>query len=160
MSVPDSTGQDVAPQIPQGRPKSGRIWKLKQTMRFSSQQRQGVVSHLNNTFVEKERLRENRDRMLSLEREMKEAKKQEMREEKERREAQKKRRMENEYKNSVYQSLNPEKLKGMSKKQLRSVKKTAMNKNGQIELVNLFGSSAAPPSTYSAGQQKKRKRKD
>ena len=32
--------------------------------------------------------------------------------------------------------MNPEKLKGMSKKQLRSIKKTAMNEHGQVELVN------------------------
>lgn len=126
----------AAIHIPEGRPKSGRIWKLKQTTRFSFQQRQGVVSHLNKSFEEKELAREKKDRMLSLEREMREDNKRKAIEEKQRREDQQKRRMENEYKNSVYQTLRPEKLKGMSKKQLRMVRKTAMNKNGQLELVN------------------------
>ena len=126
----------AAIQIPEGRPKSGRTWKLKQTSRFSFQQRQGVVSHLNKSFEEKELIRAKKDRMLALEREMKEDNKRKAIEEKQRREDQQKRRMENEYKNSVYQTLRPEKLKGMSKKQLRMVRKTAMNKNGQLELVN------------------------
>ena len=34
--------------------------------------------------------------------------------------------------------IKPDKLKKMNKKQLRMVKKTAMNKNGQIELVNPY----------------------
>ena len=126
----------AAIHIPEGRPKSGRHWKLKQTTRFSFQQRQGVVSHLNKSFEEKELIREKKERMLALEREMKEDNKRKAIEEKQRREDQQKRRMENEYKNSVYQTLRPEKLKGMSKKQLRMVRKTAMNKNGQLELVN------------------------
>ena len=126
----------LASQIPEGRPKSGRLWKQKQTTRFSFQQRQGVVGHLNKSFEEKELIREKKDRMLALEREMKEDNKRKAIEEKQRREDQQKRRMANEYKNSVYQTLRPEKLKGMSKKQLRMVRKTAMNKNGQLELVN------------------------
>lgn len=126
----------VDAQIPEGRPKSGRTWKVKQTSRFSFQQRQGVVGHLNKTLEEKEEIRQKKDRMLALEREMKEENRQKAIEEKQRREDQQKRRMANEYKNSVYQTLRPEKLKGMSKKQLRMVRKTAMNKNGQLELVN------------------------
>jgi hypothetical protein len=61
--------------------------------------------------------------------------------------------MDNEYKNSVYQELKHETLKGMSKKQLRMVKKTAMNKNGQVELVSLYGNNGNPT------EIKKKKRK-
>ena len=43
---------------------------------------------------------------------------------KEARELKQKIRMQNEYKTSSYQVINPEKLKGMSKKQLRNIKKT------------------------------------
>eukprot|EP01035_Chromulina_nebulosa_P016916 gene16916-22407_t len=49
--------------------------------------------------------------------------------------------MANEYKNSLYQVINPSKLKTMSKKQLRLIKKTSVNKNGQVELVNPWQSS-------------------
>jgi hypothetical protein len=41
--------------------------------------------------------------------------------------------------------LKPEKLKGMSKKQLRSVRKTAVNKFGQVELVNPWGAGNEKP---------------
>ena len=41
--------------------------------------------------------------------------------------------------------LKPEKLKGMSKKQLRNVKKTTVNKFGQVELANLYGDGSAKP---------------
>ena len=142
------------PVIPEGRPKSGRVWKVKQKTRASAQNRRGVVAHMSRTFEEKERLRTEKDRVLSLERELKAEKKQKVLEEKERREAQQKRRMENEYKNSVYQTLRPEKLKGMSKKQLRMVKKTAMNKNGQIELVDPFSGKSASSSSKSAKKRK------
>jgi hypothetical protein len=128
----------VEKMIPEGRPKSGRTWKVKQKTRASTQNRQGVVAHMAKTFEEKERLRMEKERMLSYERELKEEKKQKIADEKTRRDEQQKRRMENEYKTSVYQTLRPEKLKGMSKKQLRMVKKTAMNKNGQVELVELY----------------------
>lgn len=62
--------------------------------------------------------------------------------------------MANEYKNSVYQELKHETLKGMSKKQLRMVKKTAINKNGQVELVSLYGNN-----NTNANDNKKKKRK-
>ena len=35
----------------------------------------------------------------------------------------------------IQSQLKPEKLKGMSKKQLRNIRKTIVNKNGQVELV-------------------------
>lgn len=141
--------------IPEGRPKSGRVWKVKQKTRFSLQQRSGFLDNLNKSWEEKELIRKKKQQVLQLERDMKEEKRLKKIAERERREAQQKRRMENEYKNSVYQTVSigiqfliviltynyciqikPEKLKGMSKKQLRTIRKTAMNKNGQIELVN------------------------
>ena len=64
--------------------------------------------------------------------------------------------MANEYKNSVYQELKHETLKGMSKKQLRLVRKTAMNKNGQVELVNLYGKDNDNTNNI-ASKKKKRK---
>lgn len=34
--------------------------------------------------------------------------------------------------------INPAKMKGMSKKQLRSIKKTSVNKFGQVQLVDVY----------------------
>ena len=50
--------------------------------------------------------------------------------------------------------LNASKLKTMSKKQLRKVKKTSMNKNGQVELVNPWNSGNKANDN---GKSKKRK---
>jgi hypothetical protein len=121
---------------PDGLPKSGRAWKKKQTVRASTQKRQGFLKVLNKSFEEREELRKKKQQMLETERQMKEEKRQKILEEKAKREEKQKRRMENEYKNSVYQMIKPEKLKTMSKKQLRAVRKTSMNQNGQVELVN------------------------
>eukprot|EP00981_Chlorochromonas_danica_P012008 scaffold4368_cov180-Ochromonas_danica.AAC.21 len=71
-----------------------------------------------------------------LEKEMKEEKKRKKEEERQRREEQEKRRLANEFKTTTFQVIKADKIKGMSKKQLRMVKKTSMNKNGQLELVN------------------------
>jgi len=138
--------------IPEGKPKSGRVWKTKQQARFSTMTRTGMMSFLSTSHEQKQALRSAHQNMKDLEREMKEEKKNKLAEEKRRREEQQKRRMANEYKNSVYQVIKPETMKGMSKKQLRMVRKTAMNKNGQVELVNAWGSGAPP-----AGKKGKRK---
>jgi hypothetical protein len=39
----------------------------------------------------------------------------------------------------MHLQLNGEKMKSMSKKQLRQVKKTQMNANGAVELVDVYG---------------------
>jgi hypothetical protein len=128
--------------IPDGIPKSGRSWKVKQTSRFSTQNRQGVLSHLSKTYEERKAMKEQFDSVKSLEQRMKDDKLQKKTEEKQRREERKKQRMANEFKNSQYQVIKADKIKHMSKKQLRMIKKTAMNKNGQVELVNPWTNKA------------------
>lgn len=55
------------------------------------------------------------------------------------REEKAKRKAENELKSASYQVLaNPEKLKQMSKKQLRQIKRTRVNKDGVVELVGAY----------------------
>ena len=130
---------DTTVVIPEGKPKSGRVWKTKQTERFSSIKREGILKHLSKSYEYKQA---NKQKLLlarALEAEMKEATKQKVMEKRARKEENLKRRAENEYKSASYQSINNEKLKGMSKKQLRNIKKTAVNKHGQVELVNLYG---------------------
>ena len=70
--------------------------------------------------------------------EMKAEKKQKVLDAKERREEQNKRRLANQMKTASTQSINPEKIKGMSKKQLRNIRKTAIGKNGQVELIPAY----------------------
>jgi hypothetical protein len=91
--------------IPAGVPKSGRVWKVKQVCRSSSQLQKGVLSHLAKTFEQKEAERQQKKNVKELEREMIEEKKAKILEEKTRREEQAKRRQENEYKNAVTQQV-------------------------------------------------------
>ncbi|KAJ1416362.1 hypothetical protein B484DRAFT_454306 [Ochromonadaceae sp. CCMP2298] len=135
--------KEKAAVIPAGVPKSGRSWKVTQSSRSSAQSKKGVLTHLATTFEERATTRNKERNAKELEREMIEDKKRKKLDERDRRDEQLKRRQENEYKNSVYQQLNPEKLKSMSKKQLRSVRKTAVNKFGKVELVNPWAAKDA-----------------
>eukprot|EP01031_Cornospumella_fuschlensis_P025520 gene25520-30810_t len=141
MSETKSTTSDSMPQVEarlEGLPKSGRFWKKKQVYRSSAQMRKGVLSHLSTTYEEKKAEKERVKNMKALEREMIEAKKQRKIDERVKREEQQKRRMANEFKTTTFQVIKADKIKGMSKKQLRSIKKTSMNKNGQLEYVGLY----------------------
>jgi hypothetical protein len=126
--------------IPSGLAKSGRVWKTKQTTRFSIIKRSGMLNHLNKSFEMKQAERAAHQNMKELERELKAEKKAKIEEEKQVREERQKRRLANEYKSSTFQVIKPETMKSMSKKQLRMVRKTSMNKNGVVELQPLYGS--------------------
>jgi len=131
----------VVSNIPEGIPKSGRIWKIKQTSRSSSQFRKGISSHLCKTFEDKLIEKQRKLDVKELEKSMVAETKRKHQEVKEKREEKKKLRTENEFKNVSYQMLKPEKMKSMSKKQLRAVKKTSVNKDGKVELISPWGST-------------------
>jgi len=145
----------VAEVIPDGIPKSGRVWKMKQQARFSTIKRSGMMNFLCKTREEKEVKRIAHQNMKELEKELKNEKKAKLAEEKRKREERNQRRLANEYKNSVYQVIKPETMKGMSKKQLRMVRKTAVNKTGQVELVNPFGGSSGGSGKQGGKKMKK-----
>lgn len=91
--------------IRDGVPKSGRIWKVKQTERASSMNRRGVLSHMAKSYEEKQIIRQKKEEMKALQREMIEEKKMKIRAEKERRAERAKQRAANEFKNSSYQMV-------------------------------------------------------
>lgn len=134
---------EKSPRI-EGKPKSNRPWKTRQTTRFSTIKRQGVVSHLSLSLEQKLAKKAKHDQMKAVEREVKEAKLKRIEDEKARRLEKEQRRIANEYKSSSYQAIDPSKIKTMSKKQLRMIRKTSVNSKGQVELVNPWeGGSAA-----------------
>jgi microsomal dipeptidase-like Zn-dependent dipeptidase len=95
----------VVGEIKDGRPKSGRVWKAKQSCRSSAKLRTGVMSHLAMTFEEKERIREQKKYVKELESQMREEKQAEKVVLKQKRVEREKRKLENENKTSVYQNV-------------------------------------------------------
>lgn len=121
-----------------GLPKSGRDWKPKQSTRFSSQFRQGAVFNLSKTEKYHAAERARKAQVKELEREMNQERKAKEALALEKRKEQSARRAKNQFNSAQTQAINPEKLKKMSKKQLKMVRKTVMGKNGQIELVPAY----------------------
>ena len=118
-----------------GRNVSGRSWKAKQISRSSSLN-QGLPTK---TWVAKEALREQRKIVKEKEAELIEERKARLMEAKKHRDAKKSRKQRNDYENSQYQVIsNSRTVKGMSKKQLRQVKRTRVSKEGDIELVDAY----------------------
>lgn len=91
--------------IPEGRPKSGRIWKPKQKARFSSIKRAGLLKNQSKTFEERQAERIQKAKVLGLERDMREESKQKRLAEKERILEKRRKIAEAEKKNAVYQEV-------------------------------------------------------
>ncbi|XP_065291684.1 coiled-coil domain-containing protein 86-like isoform X1 [Dermacentor albipictus] len=112
--------KDDVEEIPRGVPKSGRVWKSEKK-RFSSMVKDRP---LKTSWKFKMEQRAERKALLALDRELKEEKKRKIEEKKKRREENLRRREENAKKAEVVQVIkNTAKIKRMSKKQLRHVKK-------------------------------------
>lgn len=122
--------------IPEGKPRSGRVWKKKQTYRSSAQHRKGVLGHLSKTYEDRLLAKQREKEVREFERELREQTNKKKENERLRREQLTFRRLENEKKAGTFQEIKPEKLKTMSKKQLRAIRKTSVNKNGQVEFVS------------------------
>jgi predicted ribosome quality control (RQC) complex YloA/Tae2 family protein len=91
--------------IPEGIPKSGRVWKKKQTTRTSTMKRQGVLAHLASPFEKRKLLETKSKQVKEYEKELREQTRMKKVNERIRREEKQKRRMENEYKTVVVQQV-------------------------------------------------------
>ncbi|XP_073540471.1 coiled-coil domain-containing protein 86 [Phyllobates terribilis] len=117
---PDLKTKREAPKIPQGRPKSGRVWK-ENKKRFSNMVRDRPLC---TSWEVKMKQRQEKKLLKSLAQQLKDEKQQEKEAKRKRREENLRRRLENERKAEVVQVIrNPAKLKRARKKQLRSIEK-------------------------------------
>ncbi|CAK4080426.1 unnamed protein product [Aphanomyces euteiches] len=125
-------------EAPRGKPVSGRFWKKPQKAKNSMMTFKATKT-LSTTWEEKMAAKAKKKEMKELEQEIANRKKQEKIDKRLAREEKEKRRMANELKSASVQVIRKTgKLKTMSKKQLRNIKKTRMNKNGQVELVPVY----------------------
>ena len=125
-------------KIPRGKPVSGRSWKKVQRTRFSAVKTK-ARKEFNSTWDEKLAVRSKLASLKELQQEIKDRRQKEKEGRIEAKAERERRRKENELKSAQVQVITKtHKLKGMSKKQLRQIKKTRMNKNGVIEYVGLY----------------------
>ncbi|RLN71019.1 hypothetical protein BBJ28_00013991 [Nothophytophthora sp. Chile5] len=122
---------------PRGRPVSGRVWKKVQKTRFSSQGFKGTKV-LSTTWEEKLLKRSKLKDLKELQAEIKARHQAERDAKRQAREDKEKRRKENELKSAAVQISRTHRLKTMSKKQLRNIKKTIVNKQGVVEYVPVY----------------------
>eukprot|EP00568_Trieres_chinensis_P004471 CAMPEP_0183307376 /NCGR_PEP_ID=MMETSP0160_2-20130417/17296_1 /TAXON_ID=2839 ORGANISM="Odontella Sinensis, Strain Grunow 1884" /NCGR_SAMPLE_ID=MMETSP0160_2 /ASSEMBLY_ACC=CAM_ASM_000250 /LENGTH=180 /DNA_ID=CAMNT_0025470951 /DNA_START=55 /DNA_END=597 /DNA_ORIENTATION=- len=129
---------------PKGRNVSGRSWKLRPQKRASSLVTKVATNNRSKSWQRKAEEREARRLALEREREMKEERRKAIVEKRDRRLENERRRAENEFKNAQRSAMvlgkNADiKMRAMSKKQLRQIKKTRMNtKTGVIEYVPAY----------------------
>mmetsp|Transcript_2436 Transcript_2436/g.6167 ORF Transcript_2436/g.6167 Transcript_2436/m.6167 type:complete len:277 (+) Transcript_2436:50-880(+) len=120
-------------------PASGRWWKKHQVEKNSMQIYKANPKTLSTSWEKKMALRKKRETIKDLEAQLKAQRDEDNRIAREKRAAKKKRKAENELKNARVQVLrNTEKIKKMSKKQLRMVKKTEVDEDGNVRLVPLY----------------------
>jgi len=119
---------------------SGRNWKVRANKRTSTMITKTISNNKSKSWEQKAAEQLKRKENKEKEEQMMKEKKDKILDKKKRKFEQEKRRQENEYKATQTQALTKNvdgKLKAMSKKQLRSIKKTRINtKTGVIELVD------------------------
>jgi hypothetical protein len=92
-------------EVPEGKPKSGRTWKTKQSSRASAKTRQGVLSHMRKSYEEKQAIRAQKKFVKDLEKQMIDEKAAKIEDEKQKRIEREQRRVANEYKSSSFQTV-------------------------------------------------------
>lgn len=138
-SVSKEAVKVVFKNVPRSTPASGRWWKPVQKQRFSAMKVKNKKSGINRSWARKLAERQRRKEMKELEAGLKALKEQKQEQERLKRAEKRKRKAENTLKNVRMQPIkNIAKLKKMNKKQLRSVKKTRIDSEGNVQLVGAY----------------------
>ena len=135
----DAPEKTTAAAAPSKLPASGRWWKPKQSERFSMGKIKAQKKTLSTSWKRKMEQKKLKKQMKEYERSLIEAKRERREEQKQERLDRQKRRAENEMKSATVQVIrDPNKLKKMSKKQLRNIKKTQVGKDGTVNYVPAY----------------------
>ena len=122
-----------------GANKSGRTWKTVRKEKGSMVIYKAMKKTLGSTWERKQEEKLKLQEAKELQQELLDARKARMEEEKRKLIARRKRKAENELRSAKVQVMShPEKIKKMSKKQLRSVYKTRMGEDGVVRLVGAY----------------------
>ncbi|CAM9319054.1 unnamed protein product [Ectocarpus sp. 8 AP-2014] len=135
------TAADRMGVAPKGRCVSGRDWKARNQSQRASMQRTTATETLSSSWAKKLEIKAKRQAIMAMEKEMRDAKLQEIEDKKQEKLEREKRRQQNEMKNTTYQTISKtHKMKTMSKKQLRQIKKRQINsRTGEVEFVSPWG---------------------
>lgn len=137
-SASDASGKSGG-DAPSRVPASGRWWKPKQGERFSMVKIKPQKKTMSTSWKKKMDKRKRKQQMKEYERSLIEARQQRIEDQREARLERQKRKAANEFKSASVQVIkNPNKLKKMSKKQLRMIKKTKVDKDGNTVLVPAY----------------------
>ncbi|KAK8807622.1 hypothetical protein WA171_000575 [Blastocystis sp. BT1] len=124
--------------IPQGIGAAGKVWRKKHEQKFSLFATNGALQ-IKTSWQEKEERRKRLQRTKELEKSITERRIEEKRQRRQQIEERRARREQNEIKSMKVQTIrDTNKLKKMSKKQLKQIKKTRVDKNGNVEYVSAY----------------------
>jgi hypothetical protein len=125
--------------IQRGPSKSGRTWKTVRKEKASMAVYKPLKKTLGASWEKKQADKQKVKEARELQQELLENKKERIEKEQKRLASKRKRKAENELKNAKVQVMShPDKIKKMSKKQLRSVYKTRMGEDGVVRLVGAY----------------------
>eukprot|EP00752_Nemacystus_decipiens_P006876 g6177.t1 len=148
QSLPNDNDQEAGAAVtaglgvaPKGRCVSGRVWKARNQSQRASMQRTTATETLSSSWAKKLEIKAKRQAIMAMEKEMRDTKLREIEERKQEKLEREKRRQRNEMKNTTYQTISKtHKMKTMSKKQLRQIKKRQINsRTGEVEFVSPWG---------------------
>jgi hypothetical protein len=133
-------GLDLAiDDVHRGTNKSGRTWKTVKKEKASMTIYKPLRKTLGSTWEKKQADKRKKLEARELQQEIIETRREKLEQEKKKLIARRKRKAENELKSAKVQVMShPEKIKKMSKKQLRSVYKTRMGEDGVVRLVGAY----------------------
>lgn len=145
--------RDTAKPITRSLPAGGRWWKKIQNEKTSMIVYKANPKTLSTSWERKMEIRRKREALKAFEAEQKAKHDEHVAQMREKRLEKRRRAAENEFQHGAYQTINADKIKRMSKKQLRNIAKTQMDNDGVVRAVPVYGTG--PKLTKAAKRYRK-----